>query len=78
MNLIPNVSTHLRLLVDNIEDCTVNRIYCIEKWEKDFRGITWYRLRSDSGKVLNWFYYKDDIEVEDASYEANLQNILSE
>lgn len=78
MNLIPNVSTHLRLLIDNIRDCTIGKIYSIEKWEKDLRGMTWYQIGDDTGMGRTWYYHEHDPEVEDASFEVNLQNILKE
>ena len=78
MNLTPFVSTHLRLLVNNIEDCTVGEVYCIEKWRTSHNGVTYYQIKDDTRCLREWYHYENDPEVEDASYEANLQNILSE
>lgn len=78
MRLIPYKSTHLRFLVDSVRDCTIGKIYSIEKWEKDLRGMTRYQIRDDTGMRCTWYYHEHDPEVEDASFEVNLQNILKE
>ena len=74
MKLIPFVSTHLRLLVE-VDHCTVGKIYHIEEW-LPVHYIIHYRIRDDRGVVREWYSYGDDIEVEDAAFEVNLQKIL--
>lgn len=78
MKLIPFQSTHLRLLVDSIKGFTVGRVYSIEEWEEGSQGSIYFQIRNDNGEVSIWYYFEYDPEVEDASFEVNLQNILKE
>lgn len=76
MELIPNVSTYLRVLIDTIDDCTFGKVYFIEEWILKDNDEIYYQITDDVGNIRHWYYYEHDVEVEDASFEVNLQKIL--
>ena len=77
MKLIPYVSTHLRVLLE-ISDFTVGGVYRIIGWEEDDEYGTVYTIKDDRGMQRWWSYDEKDSYIEDASFEENLKNILSE
>ena len=75
MKLIPFQSTHLRLLVNSVKSFTVGKVYSIEEWKEGSQGSIYFQIRDDNGEVSIWYYFEYDPEVQDVSYETNLQKI---
>lgn len=70
MKLIPNVSTHF---ITNFPwwGVTVGRIYEIERWNGSM-----VIFLDDEGWKREWTTERGDWKLEDATYQANLKNIL--
>ena len=74
MKLIPGISTHFIVISEGIyglDGITIGKVYEIIKWDD-----TIFHFWDDSRSWRSWIDVY--IVVEDASFEENLKNILSE
>lgn len=73
-NLIPHVSTHLRV-TKNYGDITIGKSYEILEWKGPSMSAL-YSFRDDSGDIRIWYFYPNDSYVFDSSFSVNLEKIL--